>query len=65
MFADFIGKGAADVFTAGKHVKATWEKKSATDPTIYRDQSGQEIKLQPGNTWVQVVYDKIKYTYGK
>ena len=60
----FIGKGEADVFTAGKHIKATWEKKSAAEPTVYRDSNGKEIVLQPGNTWVQVVYSKIKYTYG-
>lgn len=60
----FIGKGDADVFTAGKHIKATWEKKSAKDATVYRDANGKEIVLQPGNTWVQVVYSKVKYTYG-
>lgn len=61
---DLIGKGDADVFSGGKHVKATWEKKDAVSPTVYRNEAGEEITLLPGNTWVQVIYEKTKVTYG-
>lgn len=49
------GTGTADVFIAGKHFKATWKRLTLQDITKYFDQNGQEIKLLPGNTWVQVV----------
>lgn len=49
------GTGEADVFVAGKHIKATWKRPKLDDITKYYDASGKEIELQPGNTWVQVV----------
>lgn len=52
--------GKADVFVAGKHFKATWKRAKMTDTTKYYDAAGQEIKLMPGNTWVQIVPDNKK-----
>jgi hypothetical protein len=51
----FTGTGTAEVFVAGKHFKATWKRKTLQDITKYYDQSGKEITLLPGNTWVQIV----------
>lgn len=50
-----IGSGDAEVFVGGKHVKATWKRKDQADITHYYDESGKEIELLPGNTFVQVV----------
>lgn len=49
------GTGEADIFVAGKHVKATWKRPKLTDITKYYDESGNEVQLLPGNTWVEVV----------
>lgn len=49
------GSGDADVFVAGKHIKATWKRPTLNDITKYYDESGMEVTLLPGNTWVQVV----------
>jgi hypothetical protein len=65
VFIYFIGKGTADIFSGGKHIKATWAKKSTNDPTTYYDESGKEVTLLPGNTWVQVIYNKVPFTYSK
>lgn len=49
------GTGKADVFTAGKHISATWERPGLGDVTKFYDESHNEIELQPGNTWVQII----------
>lgn len=49
------GSGNAEIFVAGKHFKATWKRPALQNITIYYDESGKAITLQPGNTWVQVV----------
>ena len=60
-----IGKGNAEIFIAGKLIKATWEKTATTSPTRYFDENGSDIKLLPGNTWVQVVSDNVITSYKK
>jgi fibronectin type 3 domain-containing protein len=50
-----IGSGNADVFVGGKHIAATWERPTQSDITRYYDENHNEIELQPGNTWVQVI----------
>lgn len=50
-----IGSGSADIFVAGKHIKATWKRAKLQDITKYYDVAGKEIQLLPGNTWVEVV----------
>jgi hypothetical protein len=52
-----IGSGNADVYVAGKHIKATWERPTESDVTKFYDENGNEIQLLPGNTWVQEVPD--------
>ena len=40
--------------TNGKVQKITWEKKNRNSKTYFLDESGNEIKLNPGITWIQV-----------
>ncbi len=49
---EMTGSGNADIYIGGVLVKGTWEKDSAADPTIFRDASGKQIVLRPGNTWI-------------
>jgi len=48
------GSGEAWVLTAGKLFQGTWERLEASDPFTLKDTAGNEIKLTPGNTWVQL-----------
>lgn len=50
-----LGSGNAFVITKGNKISGTWNKKTATDRTRFVDSSGQEIPLNPGKIWVQVV----------
>lgn len=58
-----IGKGKAIVFLDGKAIPATWEKTSRTTQTKYLDSTGQEIKLNPGQTWYEIVPLTGQVTY--
>ncbi len=52
---DLIASGEGKFYTAGKTINVTWQKDSAADMTRFFDQTGNEIKLNPGVTWFQVV----------
>lgn len=51
---DLIGKGKGMFITNGKVQKITWEKENRSSKTYFLDESGNEIKLNPGITWIQV-----------
>jgi hypothetical protein len=57
-----VGKGKARFFIGGKSFSGTWERKSLENQTVYYDESGKEITLQPGNTWIQIVQDDMQVT---
>lgn len=48
------GSGRVSVFIGGQRVDGTWE--AGTDaPPRFKDATGAPIKLDPGNTWIQVI----------
>lgn len=49
-----IGSGKALIFTAGKVVEGKWEKDERDGREKFIDNQGNEIKLNRGNTWVEV-----------
>jgi len=49
------GSGQATVYEDGKAIPGTWSKTSVTSPPQWLDSSGNPIKLNRGNTWVEVV----------
>lgn len=49
------GKGDAVIATGGKTLKAQWSKKDAQSPMILVDDSGDTLKLAPGQTWVELM----------
>ncbi|HZK32924.1 MAG TPA: DUF3048 domain-containing protein [Tissierellaceae bacterium] len=50
-----IGEGKGKYITLGKIIDIKWFKDSKKGKTIYRDLNGEEIILNPGITWIQVV----------
>lgn len=49
-----VGTGNGLYFTNGEYIEVTWEKKTESSRTIFYF-NGEEIKLNAGKTWIQVV----------
>jgi len=49
-----IGKGEGYYITNGYAVPITWEKKTRSGQTVYRHLDGSEIKVNDGNTYIQI-----------
>ena len=49
-----IGSGEGYYITNGYAVPITWEKDSRSSQTIYRYKNGKEIKVNDGNTYIQI-----------
>lgn len=52
---DVIGSGKAFTCFDGKCIDAKWNKKSSSMRTRFYDLNGEEIKFNPGTTWIEVV----------
>lgn len=52
---DIIGSGEGIFITNGKYQKVTWKKERRNSKTRYYDEKGEEIVLNSGVTWIQVV----------
>lgn len=62
VIVEFEGSGVAEYFIDGTYLKGTWKKPKEGEPTTFYDDKGEEIKLLPGNTWIQVVHPDIAIT---
>lgn len=51
---DLVGSGEGYFISGGKSIDITWEKTERFGETKYYDMDGNEIVLNPGNTWIQV-----------
>ena len=58
-----IGSGKAAIFQNGTVINGTWQKSTKDDQIQFFDDSGKEIKLAPGQTFVSAVpnYGRIDY----
>lgn len=54
---ELVGQGRAQVFIDGEVIEGTWNKAGLTEPTVFLDQAGQEIKFNRGQFWVSIVPD--------
>ncbi|MCL6471239.1 MAG: DUF3048 domain-containing protein [Firmicutes bacterium] len=64
MQVDLVGSGKAVVFQDGAVIQAIWQRPTVGSITRYYDLSGSEIKLNRGQTWIELVdpYDmKVNY----
>jgi hypothetical protein len=50
-----VGSGNGYFISCGKAIKIKWSKDSRSAPTSYTDENGNEIKLNPGQTWIQIM----------
>jgi hypothetical protein len=57
-----VGSGSGYYITKGKAIKIKWSKSDRSAPTRYLDESGNAIKLNPGQTWVQITPTTGKVT---
>ncbi len=49
-----IGNGTGYLVTGGYVVPITWEKTSHSGQTVYKYKNGEEIKVNDGNTFIQI-----------
>lgn len=61
------GSGDCDYFINGRHVTGTWSRPSLGEPTTYKLYDGSIIRLEPGNTWIELMPNTrtIKVRYGE
>ena len=50
-----IGEGEARVYQDGIVIEATWKKETEEDPLLFFTAEGNEIKMNAGKTWIEVV----------
>ena len=58
--AELTGTGDAWVFTGGKEIKGHWTRPDKAKPAKLTDAKGAEIRLTPGQTWVEL--PDVSYT---
>ena len=57
-----VGSGKGYYITDGYAVPINWSKSSRTAKTNYTYENGEEIKLNDGNTFIQIVPPSSKIT---
>lgn len=50
-----IGSGKVTLLRDGKVIEGTWQKDTRTDRTLYYDSAGNELKLNRGKIWIEIV----------
>lgn len=60
---EVTGKGTGYYLTNGEMVEITWEKESRRARTKYYDANGEEIRLNPGTTWIEVIPDNVEAVF--
>ncbi len=61
---NLFGSGKALLFRDGNAFPVTWRSQTQGDTPRFFDQSGKEIPLKPGHTWISIVpedYDKVTW----
>ena len=51
------------MFTQGKVVEGTWEREDKDSPTIFRDKDGNEFKMTPGVTAIELIDTTVEFDY--
>lgn len=57
------GSGNMLLFQDGNVTQGTWSKGNPQDQFVFKDEAGNDMKLNPGQTWITVVDDIGKVTY--
>jgi hypothetical protein len=57
------GSGEAYILRNGKLISGTWKRPTTGDLTTFVTASGNQIRLSPGNTWVELLPSEIAPTF--
>lgn len=57
------GSGTAYILRDGKMIKGTWQRSNTSQLTTFVTSSGRQIRLRPGNTWVELLPNDITPTF--
>lgn len=57
---DLVGSGSALYFIGGKYFEGKWERASLEEPTLFLDESGEEVGFMEGNLWIHIVPNSMK-----
>ena len=49
------GENKCEYFIGGKHFTGTWKRERIHNNTVYHDANGKAVKLNPGETLIQVL----------
>jgi len=63
LFMDTTGEGEALIFQDGQVIEATWEKKFKGERESFYDENGEEIALNRGQIWIEIVKPETKIEY--
>ncbi len=58
-----IGKDRGYFLTGGRLIEIEWQKNSRSGQTVYKDVKGNEIVMNNGVTWIQVVSQNTKIDF--
>lgn len=58
-----VGSGPVVVFQDGVATEGIWEKASSKDQIVFKDSRGNDLKLNPGQTWVSAVRARSDITF--
>ena len=54
---EMVDENVCDYFVGGKHFIGTWKRDKLTRNTVYFDENGKKVKLNPGVTYIQIFKD--------
>jgi hypothetical protein len=60
---DLCAGGEAWLFSGGTMQKGSWSRADLDSPTIFVDQNGEEFRLNPGRTWIQIIDGNVGFSY--
>jgi Protein of unknown function (DUF3048). len=60
--ADLVGQGDGYIFSNGKEIKVKWSKKDLHSQTVFTDEKGNVVPLDPGKTWWHLLDQNAKLT---
>lgn len=60
-----IGSGRALFYIDGEQIEGTWQKTDRNSKTVFKDTQGNEVPLNTGQTWIEVVPDGRGVNYTK
>ncbi len=63
MFYTVIGTGKALIFQNGEVIEGTWKKGDHDEREVFYDESGKEVKMVRGQTWIEIVPAQNKINY--